>query len=112
MLPECDSKTRRKHDGKISEAEAEFVNQMASLNGKLTEIGSSLEFGDEVLFRNNLPEILNVEEMLKKRLRELSIPFEPMFNFPEVRYTPNDVSSLINTPGKLHTTNTANHPYQ
>ena len=57
-------------------------------------------------FRNNLPEILNVEEMLKKRLRELSIPFEPMLNFPEVRYTPNDMSSLTDAPGKLRTTNT------
>ena len=104
----------RKHEESVTERlvkqkesfEAEFVNQMTSLDGKLAEIGSSLEFGDEVLFRNNLPEILNVEEMLEQRLRELSIPFEPMLNFPEVRYTRNDVSSLVNTPGKLHTTNT------
>ena len=41
MLPKFDSKTRRKRDGKISEAEAEFVNQITtSLDGKLTEIGS------------------------------------------------------------------------
>ena len=104
----------RKHEESATEKlvkqkesfEAEFVNQMTSLDGKLAEIGSSLEFGDEVLFRNNLPEILNVEEMLEQRLRELSIPFEPMLNFPEVRYTRNDMSSLVNTPGKLHTTNT------
>jgi len=86
--------------------EAEFVRKMTSLDGKLTEIGSSLEFGEEVLFRNNLPEILNVEEMLENRLQELSVPFEPMLNFPEVRYTRNDMSSLIDAPGNLHTTNT------
>ena len=86
--------------------EAEFVNQMITLDGKLAEIGSSLDFGDEVLFRNNLPEILNVEEMLEKRLRELSVPFEPMLNFPEVRYTRNDISSFTDAPGKLYTTNT------
>ena len=86
--------------------QAEFLNQMTDLDGKLTEIDSSLEFGEEVLFRNNLPEILNLEEMLEKRLQELSVPFEPMLNFPEVRYNPNDVSSLENAPGKLFTTNT------
>jgi len=48
--------------------EDEFVNQMTDVAGKLAEIGSCLEFGDEVLSRNNLPEILNVEEMLEKRL--------------------------------------------
>ena len=86
--------------------EAEFVNQMITLDGKLTEIGSNLEFGEEVLFRNNLLEILSVEEMLEKRLEELSVPFEPMLNFPEVKYTRNDMSSLTDAPGKLHTTNT------
>jgi len=29
-----------------------------------------------------------------------------MLNFPEVRYTPNDMSSLTDVLGKLHTTNT------
>ena len=86
--------------------EDEFVNQMTDVAGKLAEIGSCLEFGDEVLSRNNLPEILNVEEMLEKRLQALSIPFEPMLNFPEVRYTPNDMSSLTDVLGNLHTTNT------
>ena len=86
--------------------EAEFVNQMISLDGKLAEIGSSLEFGEEVLFRSNLPEILNVEEMLEKRMQELSVPFKSMLNFPEVKYIRNDLSSLTDAPGKLHTTNT------
>lgn len=86
--------------------EAEFVNQMTSLDGKFTEIGDSLKFGEEVLFRNHLPEILKVQEMLEDRLRELSVHNEPMFNFPEVRYTRNDMSSLIDAPGKLHTTST------
>ena len=86
--------------------EAAFVNKMTNLDGKLTEVGNSLEFGKEVLFRSNLPEILNLEEMLEKRLLELSVPFEPIPNFPEVRYTRNDVSTLIDAPGKLHTTNT------
>ena len=111
---ECCIKLIRRHEGSVTERlmkqkesfEAEFVNQMTSLDGKLTEISSSLEFGEEVLFRNNLPEILNVEEMLEKRLRELSVPFEPMLNFPEVRYTRNDMSSLTDAPGKLHTTKT------
>jgi len=110
MLHKFDSQTLTKRDGKRLKQkgsfEAEFVNEMTSLDGKLTEIGSSLEFGEEVLFRNNLPEILNVEEMLDKRLQELSVPFEPMLNFPEVRYTRNDMLSLIDAPGNLHTTNT------
>lgn len=44
--------------------------------------------------------------MLEKRLQELSVPFEPMLNFPEVRYTRNDMSSLINAPGQLLVTKT------
>ena len=87
--------------------EAEFVNQMTSLDGKLTEIDSSLEFGKDMLFRSNLPEILNVEEMLENRLRELTVPLaEPILNFPEVRYTRIDMSSLTDAPGKLHMSNT------
>ena len=111
---ECCINLIRRHQESVTERlmmqkesfEAEFVNQMISLDGKLAEIGSSLEFGEEVLFRNNLPEILNVEEMSEKRMRELSVPFEPMLNFPEVKYTRNDMSSLTDALGKLHTTNT------
>jgi len=111
---ECCINLIRRHEQSVTERlmkqkgsfEAEFVNKMTSLDGKLTEIDSSLAFGEEVLFRNNLPEILNVEEMLDKRLQELSVPFEPMLNFPEVRYTRNDMLSLIDAPGNLHTTNT------
>ena len=111
---ECCINLIRRHEESVTERlmkqkesfEDEFVNKMANVDGKLAEIGSSLEFGDEVLSRNNLPEILNVEEMLEKRLEELSIPFEPMLNFPEVRYTPNDMSSLTDALGNLHTTNT------
>ena len=111
---ECGINLIRRHEESVTETlmerkesfEEEFVNQMTSLDGKLAEIGSSLEFGEEVLSRNNLPEILNVEEMLEKRLRELSFPFEPLLTFPEVRYTRNNMSSLTDAPGKLHTTNT------
>ena len=104
----------RRHEESVTERlmkqkesfEAEFVNQMTSLDGKFTDIGGSVKFGEEVLFRNHLPEILKVQEMLEDRLRELSVHFEPMLNFPEVRYTRNDMSSLIEAPGKLHTTST------
>ena len=102
---ELESVTKRLMKQKES-FEAAFATHMTSLDGKLSEVGNSLEFGEEVLFRNNLPEILSLEEMLKKRLRKLSFPFEPMLNFPEVRYTRNDMSSLTDAPGKLHTTNT------
>ena len=86
--------------------QAQFLSQMTKLDGKLTEIDNSLEFGEDVIFRNNLPEILNVEEMLEKRLQELSKHFKPMLNLSEIRYIPNDVSSLVNTPGKLFITDT------
>ena len=37
--------------------------------------------------RKNLPEILDVEEMLENRLQELSVPFKPTLVFPEVVVT-------------------------
>ena len=81
--------------------EAEFSNQMSSLDGRIVEIESSLDFGEEILSRRNLPEILNVEETLENRLQELSVPFEPTLVFPEVVYSSNDFSCLKDGPGKL-----------
>ena len=99
----------RKHEADITEElmkqndafEAEFSNQMSSLDGRVVEIESSLNFGEEILSRRNLPEILNVEEMLKNRLRERSVTFEPTLVFPEVVYSSNDFTSLKDGPGKL-----------
>ena len=69
---------------------------------------SSLNFGEEILSRRNLPEILNVEEMLENRLQELSVPFESTLVFPEVVYSSNDSNCLKDGPGKL--TRTATEP--
>ena len=99
----------RKHEADITEKlmkqkdafEAEFSNQMSSLDGRVVEIERSLNLGGEILSRKNLPEILNVEEMLKNRLQELSVPFEPTLFFSEVVYSLNDFSSLKDGPGKL-----------
>lgn len=78
---------------------------MVSLDGKFIDIGSSLEFGEEVFFWNNLLEILNVEEMLEKRLWEFLVLFELMFNFFEVRYIWNDMLFVIDVFGKLYMIN-------
>ena len=51
---------------------------MTTLDDKLTEIESTLEFCEEVLLRNNLPEIINVKATIEQRLQELSVP--PEFN--------------------------------
>ena len=85
----------RKHEADVTEKlmkqkdafEAEFSNQMWSLDGRVVEIESSLNFGLEILSRRNLPEILDVEEMLENRLQELSVPFKPTLVFPEVVVT-------------------------
>jgi len=45
------------------------------LDEKLVKIKSSLDFGNEILQRNNLPEILNVEEVLEQRFQELVEPY-------------------------------------
>ena len=79
---------------------------MTRLEGKLSEIDNSLKFGQKVLSRKNLPEILNVEKLLEKRLQELANHFEPMVNLTEVRYIPNDVSFFLNAPGELFATTT------
>ena len=81
--------------------EAEFSNQMSSLDGRVVEIESSLNFGEVILSRRILPEILNIEEMLKNRLLELSVTFEPTLVFPEVVYSSNDFTCLKDGPGKL-----------
>ena len=99
----------RKHESDIRETlmkqkdafEAEFSNQMSSLDERVVEIESSLSFGEEILHRRNLPEILNVEEMLENRLQELSVPFESTLVFPDVVYSSNDFNSLKDGPGEL-----------
>ena len=99
----------RKHEADITEKlmrqkdafEAEFSNQMSSLDERVVEIESSLHFGDEILSRKNIPEILNVEEMLENRLQELSVRFEPTLVFPEVMYSSNDFTCLKDGPGEL-----------
>ena len=86
-----------------------FSAQMTALDKKLVEIDSSLEFGRDVIERNNLPEILNVVEILEGRFKELSsVPdeFRVELNFSEVKYVPTDMSSLKNALGKFCFTNT------
>ena len=75
---------------------------------KLTDIGSGLEFCNNVLRRNNLPEILNVEEILEQRFKELSKPSDVNMelNYFEVKYVPNDFSSEKESLGKLFKTKT------
>ena len=73
------------------------------------EVDSSLEFGKDVIERNNLPEILNVGEILEGRFKELSsLPdeFRVGLNFSEVKYAPSDMLSLKNALGKFCFTNT------
>ena len=88
--------------------DAAFSNTMTGLGKKLNETVSSLDFGNEVLERNNLPEILNVEEVLKQRFQKLMEPcaFSLKVNYSAVKYVSNDMSSLRDSPGKLITTNT------
>ncbi|KAJ7374765.1 hypothetical protein OS493_005113 [Desmophyllum pertusum] len=106
----------RQHEASVTEQllkqketfQAEFSNTVTSLDEKLMEIESSMDFGKHVLERNNLPEILNVEEVLEQRFQELLEPseFNMKLNYSEVKYVPNDLSSLKDPPGKLFTTNT------
>ena len=86
-----------------------FSTQMTRLDEKLVEIDSSVEFGKEVFERNNLPEILNVEEILERRFQELSSSldeFRIKLSSPEVRYVSSHTSSITEALGKLITTNT------
>ncbi|CAH3022633.1 unnamed protein product [Porites evermanni] len=82
-----------------------FDNQMTMLDGKLMEIESTLAFSEEILLRNNLPEILNVKAVLEEKLREVSDPLQPLEAMPklgysEVKYVQNDIF-LKDAPGKL-----------
>ena len=88
--------------------EAAFSNTTTDLDEKLVEMESSLDFGNEVLQRNNLPEILNVEEVLEQRFQELMKPcaFNLKVNYSAVKYVAIDLSSLKDSPGKILTTNT------
>ena len=79
-----------------------FSSQISSLDQKLMEIDNSLSFGSEVLDRENLPEILNVEEILDQRFQELSSEFRVDLNQSCVKYVPNNGSSMENgVLGKL-----------
>ena len=82
-----------------------FENQMTMLDGKLLEIDSTLAFSEEILSRNNLPEILNVKAVLEGKLREVSVTLQPSeavqkLGYSEVKYIQNDVF-LKDAPGKL-----------
>ena len=106
----------RQHEASMTERlmrrketfEVAFSNTMTGLDEKLMERENSLEFGKHLLERSNLSEILNVEEVLERRYRELNL--EPCIaamelNFSRVIYVPNDLSSLKDSPGRLFTTN-------
>ena len=87
-----------------------FDNQMTMLDERLLEIDSTLAFSEEILSRNNLPEILNVKAVLEEKLREVSVPFQPLeatpkLDYSEVKYMQNDVF-LKDAPGKLVTSDT------
>ena len=73
-----------------------FSVQMSSLDEKIVEIDNSLVFSSDVLARENLLEILNVEEILDKRFQDLSSEFRVNLNYPYVKYVPNDASSPMN----------------
>ena len=74
------------------------------------DIDNSLEFGRDVLERNNLPEILNVEETLERRFQDFlssaEISRSTEMNTSGVKYVPSDVSNIENELGKLFLTYT------
>ena len=78
------------------------------MDEKLAEIESGLEFCNDILQRNNLPEILNVEEILEQRFQELSKPSDANVkpNCYEVKYVPNQLFCLEESTGKLLTSKT------
>ena len=79
-------------------------SQMTKLNTKLKAIGISLKFGRSVLERNNLPEILNIEQTLERRFQDfLSSPgiSRSTEMAAGVKYVPNDASNIANELGKL-----------
>lgn len=72
-------------------------------------IESSLKFANNIVERSNLTEILSVKEVLQQRFQELSKQPKSVdmeLNYSRVKYVPNDLSSLIDTPGKLFMTKT------
>ena len=85
--------------------ENEFSAKITDVNEKLTDIKSSLEFGRDILERNNLPEILNVEETLGRRFEDFSSsavfsgPIE--LNTPAVKYVAADMFLSESELGKL-----------
>ena len=113
---ERDIELIRQHEASVTERlmkhkesfEAAYSSTMTGFDDKLMEIESSLDFGNDVLERNNLPEILNVEEVLERRFQELLDPCAVSMNvnFSAVKYVQNDLSSLKDSPGMLFTTNT------
>ena len=87
-----------------------FLAQIASLVDKEMEINNTMTFCEDVLLRNNLPEILNIKAMVEQRLQELAVAdaftFMPEVDYRGIKYVPNDVSFLRDAQGKLLTTNT------
>ena len=84
-----------------------FSSQMSRLDEKLFEIDSGLVFSSDVLARENLPEILNVQEILDQRFQELSSEFRVNLNYSCVKLVPNDASlSMKDVLGKLIFTKT------
>ncbi|XP_022791129.1 E3 ubiquitin-protein ligase TRIM71-like [Stylophora pistillata] len=106
----------RQHESSVTEQlirqkdafEAKFSNALFQLVENLTDIETGLEFGNDILGRNNLPEILNMEELLEQRFQELSKPSDvnTKLNYSEVIYVPNDLLFLKNSQGKLLITKT------
>ena len=89
--------------------QTEVSTQMSSVDEKLVDINGSLEFCNDILERNNLPEILNVEETLERRFKELLSTSElsPVeMNYFRVKYVPTDLSNMINELGELVVSNT------
>ena len=90
--------------------ENDFSSQMTDLSEKLRDINSSLEFGRDILERNNLPEILNVEDTLERRFEDFLSSSE--FNRPvemdvsAVKYVGNNLSMLEKELGKIIFSNT------
>ena len=101
----------RQHESSVTEQlinqkdvfEAEFSNAVFRMDEKLTDIESGLEFCNDILRRNNLSEILNVEEILEQRFKELSKPSDVnmKLNYYVFKYVPNDFTSTNESPGEL-----------
>ena len=89
--------------------EAAFTKTVTDLDEHLKVIESSLKFANNIVERSNLTEILNVKEVLQQRFQELSKQPKSVdveLNYSRVKYVPNDLSSLIDTPGELFMTKT------